>query len=349
MNNRQNKIIRNIAVFFVSLVYIFSFSKNILASEVTNTISNFLGGMQTSENLSEKISNGRILRLPPSESDESETVPEKYTVSTSSRPEILVKYKSSAINLSSESGKETAKLFFLQKASEISPTVLQALDSEGKMEEYKNQGEDFSSLQEDFMKLEENINFANISVVSLGIDEAVVPVIIELQKDPNIEYVQPNFQYFPTALHFGTPLGNIDTQGTLNDALSDTYASTLWNLEDGPAEGTGSSNFDIDILKAWKHLMGYESEEGANNQVEDIIVAVIDTGVNIHHPDLKNVLWDSNGHCEYPDGSTGTCSNHGAVFDTYRNDHSLSGLANDDPTSYYSDHGTHTNSYYKSY
>jgi subtilisin family serine protease len=290
-----------------------------------NIVSDFLGSMQVSETLSGKIKDGKVLRFPTEETEENPDVPQENDILSFSREKILIKYKKDAIDLQSSLGESYANAFVLQKSEEMAPIILESLDSQGKLDEYKTQGGDIQFLQEDFLRVEENIDIANIAVVSVSTPQAISMIFEKLEKDPSVEYVQPNFQYHPFDLNFEKSIAPIDTNQTLSDVIDDDAANNLWSLEDGPGEGSGHSNFDIDILKAWQHL-----QQTTGDDTEDITVAVIDTGVNIKHPDLQDVLWDSNGYCEYPDGQVGTCNNHGAVFDGHRNSHSFTSLQGDE-------------------
>lgn len=113
------------------------------------------------------------------------------------------------------------------------------------------------------------------------------------------EYVQPNYRYRADAL-----------------APDDPYFDRQWGLES--FEGA-----DLDILGAWDHTQGSSS----------IIVAVIDTGVDIYHPELARSIWvnsdeipddgidnDDNG---YADDYSGWDFYNGdnTVFDDFSNDY----------------------------
>ena len=158
--------------------------------------------------------------------------------------EVLVKFKEDRINLEQSSGRRDAMTFATSKS----------------------------------LEKKEDIRKSNISVLKIKDSKTVEEKIAELKNDPDVEYVQPNFLYYPSA---------IDT----NDALRDQ----LWALENTgqtingtPYSGgvvTGTPNADIDAPEAWA------INEGTNDSV---IVAVIDTGVAYNHPDLAGNMWNGN-------------------------------------------------------
>jgi hypothetical protein len=79
-------------------------------------------------------------------------------------------------------------------------------------------------------------------------------IVYKCKKDPIVQYAQPNF-YNHLAEKIEKP--------------NDFFYTDQWALE------------KIDMLKAW------EIEKGS----EDIIVAVVDTGVDYNHEDLKSRIW----------------------------------------------------------
>jgi subtilisin family serine protease len=87
----------------------------------------------------------------------------------------------------------------------------------------------------------------------------------------NIEYIEPNYIVHSVSDEDETP--------------SDSYFSSQWGLSNsGKNSGTiltrGVPHVDINILKAWTQTMGAPS----------IKIAVIDTGVDYKHPDLKDQI-----------------------------------------------------------
>ncbi len=94
------------------------------------------------------------------------------------------------------------------------------------------------------------------------------------QDDPDVEYVEPNYYRHTSA----TP--------------NDTYFTRLWGLHNTGqyVHGTsGAPDADIDAPEAWEITTGSS----------DIVIAVVDTGVDYSHPDLSDNMWFNTG--ETPD------------------------------------------------
>jgi subtilisin family serine protease len=86
------------------------------------------------------------------------------------------------------------------------------------------------------------------------------------RNDPDVEYVEPNYRRYATA----TP--------------DDTFFTNLWGLHNSGqnVNGTnGTADADIDAPEAW------DTTTGSIN----VVVAVIDSGVDYNHPDLLNNIW----------------------------------------------------------
>lgn len=166
--------------------------------------------------------------------------------------EILVKYKNTKINLNTVSGRATALNFIRTKSLEK---------------------------KEDLVK-------NNISVLKIKDVKTVEQKIAELKNDPNVEYAQPNYLYYPTAINTN------DISRAQLWALENT-GQTINGTPDSGGVVAGTPNADINAPEAW-----------AINEGNPVIVAVIDTGVAYNHPDLFNNMWngsscvgqDSNGN-----------------------------------------------------
>lgn len=137
----------------------------------------------------------------------------------------------------------------------------------------------------------------------------VEETIEELKKNPNVEHAQPNYiRYF-------------------NATPNDTHFGQMWGLHNTgqSVKGvSGTSDADIDAPEAWDIVTGSNT----------VIVAVIDTGVAINHPDLTANIWVNPGEIA---GNGVDDDGNGLVddvrgWDFFDNDN--------DPTDFNS-HGTH--------
>lgn len=136
---------------------------------------------------------------------------------------------------------------------------------------------------------------SNIVVYKVKDGSKVEDVVNEIKKNSNVEDASFNYYYKPADL------------GT-----NDTYKASLWGMDNtgqtiqtGPfTYATGSADADIDMPEAWATTTG----------TNDVIVAVIDTGVDYTNPDLANIMWDGT-NCVDNNGNTinGGCV-HGYDF-----------------------------------
>ncbi len=119
---------------------------------------------------------------------------------------------------------------------------------------------------ENQMTHQQSIQGVGADLFSMSKEMDVVGVIAKLKGDPRVEYVEPNYYLWPTA----TP--------------NDTLFAQQWGLKNSGQEirGTrGAAGADIEAPAAWDITQGSH----------DVIVAVIDTGVEIFHPDIASNRW----------------------------------------------------------
>lgn len=115
-------------------------------------------------------------------------------------------------------------------------------------------------------------------------------VLKTLSANPLVEFVEPNFIY------------------RINKLPNDPKLIDLWGLvNQGQTDGaqTGLAGIDVNAEKAWDIQTGNK----------DLVVAVIDTGVDYTHPDLKDNMWTNEAELN---GKAGVDDdNNGFVDDVY--------------------------------
>lgn len=127
---------------------------------------------------------------------------------------------------------------------------------------------------------------SNMELVRLPAGLSTSKAKAKLSFEVNVMSVQPNFLYYP--------------DGAITN---DPYAGIEWGLDNQGQEIlgiAGTPDIDIDAPEAWK-LMPHSPDE--------VIVAVIDTGVDISHPDLQGSIWmneaEVNGQKNFDDDGNG--------------------------------------------
>lgn len=107
------------------------------------------------------------------------------------------------------------------------------------------------------VEFEDTLGLPQAQVVS--VDGSVKAAVRRLERQPGVAYAQPNYRY--EAL--GAPAPN------------DTFFGQLWGLSDPALPNPG-----VGVLDAW------ESSQGSGE-----VIAVLDTGVDLTHPDILGNLW----------------------------------------------------------
>lgn len=104
----------------------------------------------------------------------------------------------------------------------------------------------------------------NLEHVKLPAGVSVKDAVIQYMSDPNVEYAEPNYIRCASAL-----------------PPSDTYFGNQWALNNEGTYAGGTKGADINALGAWGYTSGSP----------DIIVAVLDTGIDYTHQDLVGNIW----------------------------------------------------------
>ena len=106
-------------------------------------------------------------------------------------------------------------------------------------------------------RFEDTLRLSRAQLVS--IDGGVRAAVRRLEDQSGVAYAQPNYRYSASAV----------------EPPDDTFFADLWGLEDPAPPDPG-----VGVLDAW------ESSKGGGQ-----VIAVLDTGVDLTHPDLEGNLW----------------------------------------------------------
>jgi subtilisin family serine protease len=107
----------------------------------------------------------------------------------------------------------------------------------------------------------DTVGLPHAQLVSL--DGSVKAAVRRLESQPGVAYAQPNYRYEASA-----PAPTPD----------DTFFDELWGLSDPALPNAG-----VGALDAWE-----AGEEGSGQ-----VIAILDTGVDLTHPDLVDNLWEN--------------------------------------------------------
>jgi subtilisin family serine protease len=105
----------------------------------------------------------------------------------------------------------------------------------------------------------------SISRIHLNGNISVEEAVAQAKADSRVEYAEPNYLLYATDT---TP--------------NDTYFTRLWGMSNtGCVTCDGTSRADIGATRAWDITTGSD----------DLVVGVIDTGIDLSHPDLAPNAW----------------------------------------------------------
>jgi thermitase len=120
--------------------------------------------------------------------------------------------------------------------------------------------------QENDATVEEDLPRSDVNVVDLPRDLTVAEAVRAYEESPDVAYAEPNFKLQPAV------------------APSDPNYRDLWGLNN-TGQTSGTPDADIDAPEAWDTTTGSP----------DVVVGVIDEGIDVNHPDLRDNIWTNSG------------------------------------------------------
>lgn len=140
---------------------------------------------------------------------------------------------------------------------------------------------------------EVKLSYGKLNVLKISDKSSMTSILEELNNNPSIEYAEPNFIYtIDPVMNVRSMVKKVMESpfAEMNVALpNDPKFDQLWGLRNtGSNEPKGSAGVegnDVNALKAWEITQGSK----------DVVIAVIDTGVDYNHPDLAGNMWVNKG------------------------------------------------------
>lgn len=120
--------------------------------------------------------------------------------------------------------------------------------------------------RENGARTEEDLPHSDVNLVDLPRDVTVKEAVEAYEESPDVEYAQPNYLLYPTK--------------TANDTHYSRHLYGLDNTGQTINRSAGTPDADIDAPEAWEITTGSSGT----------VVAVINTGLDIDPPDLRQHL-----------------------------------------------------------
>lgn len=143
--------------------------------------------------------------------------------------------------------------------------------------------------------------------------KSLTETLNELKNNPAIEYAEPNYTYRAIGVK------EYDAYEAMISAPTDPMYDQLWGLKNdgnnepagnrGNSSPSGKAGADVNVEAAWSLSTGSKN----------VVIAVIDTGIDYNHPDLVDNMWineaEANGQPGVDDDGNGYVDDiHGYDF-----------------------------------
>ena len=200
------------------------------------------------------------------------------------------------VKMTTEVATSSAPVVTVAPSDPSLPTALQELPDEVTVKQIK--------------RYEEETMGGDVYQVTVQQKEDVAEAIKELKEDPQVEYVEPNYIYTVDALPD-------------DPFFLDSFPSNVTNRD---------SKWNPPYDYQW-NIKKIQAQEGWETDASSVVVAVVDSGIDITHPDI-GALWINEN--EIPNDTID--NDHNGYIDDYNGYNFVSGNGNvmDD-----SSHGTH--------
>ncbi len=134
-----------------------------------------------------------------------------------------------------------------------------------------------------------NLSYDTLSVLKVSDDKSLITALSALKNNPDVEFAEPNFIYTVNPIKQNNFLKKVlqksSSHNFSGNSPDDPDFEKLWGLRNSgsnePEGKAGIEGADINAIKAWEITKGSRA----------IKIAVIDTGVDYNHPDLKANMW----------------------------------------------------------
>lgn len=139
------------------------------------------------------------------------------------------------------------------------------------------------------------LSFQKLNVLNVGNEKSLQGAIAALMTSPEVEYAEPNYIYSAAVM---PKEKNMNHKKLEASPFADKFAATpsdpsfgqLWGLRNTgsnePQGKAGVEGADVNAMKAW------DMTKGARN----VRIAIIDTGIDYNHPDLKGNVDSESGY-----------------------------------------------------
>ena len=111
---------------------------------------------------------------------------------------------------------------------------------------------------------------------------SVREAVAELSADPSVEFAEPNYVYHQDSVPNDPFMGQL--WGLNNTGQTVSVPGVLT-----PTNTAGTADADIDAPEAW------DVAPVENGDASDVVVAIVDSGIDYEHPDLAPNMWHNPG------------------------------------------------------